>query len=46
MDRDLGNLVDILIAARDLLEFKQGSTHDDAPPSTRISSPSKLTSTA
>lgn len=26
MDRDLGLLVDILIAARDLLEFKQGTT--------------------
>jgi hypothetical protein len=26
MDRDLGFLVDILIAARDLEEFKQGTT--------------------
>src|SRR4051794_8280398 len=29
MDRDLGFLVDILIAARDLLEFKQGTTKDE-----------------
>jgi uncharacterized protein with HEPN domain len=29
MDRDLGNLVDILIAARDLLEFKGGATPDE-----------------
>lgn len=29
MDRDLGFLVDILIAARDLEEFKQGKTKED-----------------
>ncbi|HBL28428.1 MAG TPA: hypothetical protein DD490_16470 [Acidobacteria bacterium] len=29
MDRDLGWLVDILIAARDLLEFKQGATREE-----------------
>jgi uncharacterized protein with HEPN domain len=29
MDRDLGVLVDILTAARDLLEFKQGMTREE-----------------
>jgi uncharacterized protein with HEPN domain len=29
MDRDLGVLVDILTAARDLLEFKQGTTREE-----------------
>jgi uncharacterized protein with HEPN domain len=29
MDRDLGFLVDILIAARDLMEFKQGTTKEE-----------------
>lgn len=29
MDRDLGFLVDILIAARDLMEFKQDKTKDE-----------------
>lgn len=29
MDRDLGFLVDILIAARDLVEFKQATTKDE-----------------
>ncbi|HYN19632.1 MAG TPA: HepT-like ribonuclease domain-containing protein [Thermoanaerobaculia bacterium] len=29
MDRDLGFLVDILIAARDLVEFKQGKTKEE-----------------
>lgn len=29
MDRDLGYLVDILIAARDLVEFKQATTQDE-----------------
>jgi uncharacterized protein with HEPN domain len=29
MDRDLGFLVDILIAARDLVEFQQGTTKEE-----------------
>ncbi|HEX9944075.1 MAG TPA: HepT-like ribonuclease domain-containing protein [Thermoanaerobaculia bacterium] len=29
MDRDLGVLVDILVAARDLLEFKQATTREE-----------------
>ncbi|HYU32852.1 MAG TPA: HepT-like ribonuclease domain-containing protein [Thermoanaerobaculia bacterium] len=29
MDRDIGILVDILIAARDLMEFRQGATRED-----------------
>jgi uncharacterized protein with HEPN domain len=29
MDRDIGVLVDILIAARDLMEFKEGATKEE-----------------